>query len=52
MRNDELRSCGFRNLSFGVQLFLDKGLMRNRFTRPHDAHIYCRATKDAAGSPD
>ncbi len=42
---DELRQCGFRELTFGVQLMLDKGLMRNRFKRPHDAHIYCHATK-------
>ena len=45
---EELRRCGFRDLAFGVQLFLDKGLSRNRFARPHDAHIYCRAAKDAA----
>jgi hypothetical protein len=24
---------------------LDKGHQRNRFMRPHDAHIYCCATK-------
>jgi len=47
---DELRQCGFTSLSFGVQLFLDKGLDRNRFKRPDDAHIYCKATKDNAGA--
>jgi hypothetical protein len=46
---EELRLCGFGDLAFGVQLFLDKGLMRNRFLRPHDAHIYCRATRTAGG---
>lgn len=43
----ELRNCGFHEFSFGVQLFIEKGLMRNRFMRPHDAHIYCRAVKNA-----
>jgi len=44
----ELNECGFKELNFGVNLMLAKGLMRNRFTRPQDAHIYCRATKSAA----
>lgn len=44
---EELHACGFRSLEFGVHLFLDKGIVRNRFSRPKDAHIYCRATKDA-----
>jgi predicted SAM-dependent methyltransferase len=43
---DELRNCGFHHLRFGVELFLEKGIMRNRFKRPHDAHIYCKASKD------
>ena len=47
---DELRRCGFHDLDFGVQLMVDKGLMRNRFLRPHDVHIYCRASKSAATS--
>jgi predicted SAM-dependent methyltransferase len=41
----ELNEGGFEKLSFGVELYLEKGIMRNRFKRPHDAHIYCRATK-------
>jgi predicted SAM-dependent methyltransferase len=45
---DELQQCGFHELDFGVQLMLDKGLIRNRFMRPHDVHIYCRATKSVA----
>jgi predicted SAM-dependent methyltransferase len=48
----QLRECGFHELNFGVQLMLDKGLMRNRFMRPHDAHIYCRAVKSAEGALD
>ncbi len=49
---EELRNCGFLDLKFGVDLLLDKGHRRNRFMRPHDAHIYCCATKqgDAAGN--
>jgi predicted SAM-dependent methyltransferase len=42
---DELHQAGFYELEYGVQLMLEKGLMRNRFMRPHDVHIYCRATK-------
>jgi len=42
---DELHTGGFHDLEFGVNLMLDRGLMRNRFMRPHDAHIYCQATK-------
>jgi hypothetical protein len=49
---EELRLCGFDELCFGVQLFLEKGLVRNRFSRPHDAHIYCRATKSKNAKPD
>ena len=41
----ELRECGFEEYRFGVQIFLDKGIERNRFLRPHDAHIYCRAVR-------
>jgi len=44
---EELHACGFHDLAFGVSLLLDKGLMRNRFNRPEDAHIYCRATKSS-----
>lgn len=47
---DALRRTGFREFSFGVQLMLEKGHMRNRFQRPHDAHIYCRATKTAVAA--
>lgn len=42
----ELRDCGFTELSFGVEQILATGVRRNRFARPHDAHIYCRATKN------
>ncbi len=44
----ELRNCGFSEFEFGVQLMLKKGLVRNRFTRPHDFHIYCRADKSSS----
>jgi hypothetical protein len=45
---EELRSCGFLELKFGVDVLLDKGHRRNRFMRPHDAHLYCRATKQGS----
>lgn len=42
---DELRKCKFVDQSYGVELMLDKGIVRNRFNRPADAHIYCRVVK-------
>jgi len=41
----ELHRAQFHDLSFGVDVLLDQGHMRNRFLRPYDAHIYCRAVK-------
>jgi predicted SAM-dependent methyltransferase len=41
-----LDRAGFHQRKFGVELFLARGLDRNRFHRPADAHIYCVATKD------
>jgi predicted SAM-dependent methyltransferase len=43
---EELHRAEFHELSFGVEVLLDQGHMRNRFLRPHDAHIYCRAVKN------
>ncbi len=37
--------AGFQDCEFGVQVLLDKGFVRNRFSRPHDAHIYCLVRK-------
>jgi predicted SAM-dependent methyltransferase len=37
--------AGFSTLEFGVEHMLRKGFSRNRFSRPHDAHFYCVATK-------
>jgi predicted SAM-dependent methyltransferase len=42
---DVLEKAGFTECQYGVQHMLDKGLDRNRFHRPMDAHIYCVATK-------
>ena len=42
----ELNKAGFERIEFGVHLFLDRGHHRNRFDRPHDAHLYCCAHKD------
>ena len=44
---EALAKAGFTDLSYGVNHMLDKGFMRNRFMRPHDAHFYCVATKAA-----
>lgn len=40
-----LEDAGFTDTKYGVQHMYDKGLYRNRFMRPLDAHIYCLATK-------
>lgn len=40
-----LRKAGFVAFEFGVSHLREKGLSRNRFDRPQDAHIYCVATK-------
>lgn len=37
--------AGFQDCEFGVQVLLDKGFSRNRFSRPQDAHIYCLVRK-------
>lgn len=49
---EELRLCGFQQLTFGVELFLAKGIERNRMKRPQDAHIYCKAKKSQANGKD
>jgi len=41
-----LDKAKFTKREYGVQHLTDKGFMRNRFARPHDAHIYCVAIKD------
>lgn len=40
-----LTEAGFTSWEFGVHLMTDKGIERNRFKRPHDAHLYCCAVK-------
>lgn len=40
-----LDKAEFTNRKFGVEHIMAKGIMRNRFSRPHDAHFYCVATK-------
>jgi len=47
---EELRRAEFQDLTFGVEVLLDQGHMRNRFLRPQDAHIYCRAVKGAVAA--
>jgi hypothetical protein len=41
-----LDRASFTERGFGVHYFLEKGIVRNRMHRPHDAHIYCVATKE------
>ena len=40
-----LDKAGFIKQEYGVNLFLDKGITRNRMLRPTDAHIYCKVIK-------
>lgn len=42
---ETLKNSGFINQQYGVDLFLNKGISRNRMHRPQDAHIYCMVTK-------
>jgi predicted SAM-dependent methyltransferase len=42
---ETLKTNGFTEYEFGVELFLSRGHSRNRMSRPHDAHIYCLARK-------
>ena len=41
----EIADAGFTGLEHGVEIFTGRGIVRNRMSRPADAHIYCRATK-------
>ncbi|WP_298967615.1 methyltransferase domain-containing protein [uncultured Methylobacterium sp.] len=36
---------GFTTFDYNVEYFISRGLTRNRMTRPHDAHLYCRAQR-------
>jgi SAM-dependent methyltransferase len=47
---EALHRARFHDLTFGVRVLLDQGHTRNRFLRPDDAHIYCRAVKDQAAA--
>jgi predicted SAM-dependent methyltransferase len=42
---ETLERTGYSIVDYGVEFFRERGFERNRFTRPTDAHIYCRATK-------
>jgi hypothetical protein len=41
----ELRAAGYSEIIEGGTLFTEKGLERDRFGRPHDAHLYLKAIK-------
>jgi predicted SAM-dependent methyltransferase len=40
-----LDRANFGERRYGVDIMLNKGLVRNRMLRPHDAHIYCMTMK-------
>jgi len=40
-----VKESGFGKIEEGVQIFTSKGIVRGRFTRPGDAHIYIKAVK-------
>ncbi len=40
-----LERTGFRSPEFGVELFREHGIERNRMKNPDDAHLYCVAVK-------
>ncbi len=40
-----LDRAGFYSLKFGVELFRQHGIDRNRMKNPNDAHIYCVARR-------
>lgn len=47
---EELGHAGFIDVEYGMQLFTARGIVRNRMTRPADAHIYCLARKSVESS--
>ena len=40
-----LGAAGFKIVKTGVEELTSRGHTRNRMSRPHDAHLYCVATK-------
>lgn len=40
-----VEEAGFRASVSGPEVFTARGLFRNRFARPHDAHVYVTATR-------
>lgn len=42
---DALHRAQFYELEFGVEIFLSRGVERNRMKNTHNVHIYCRAEK-------
>lgn len=40
-----LDKAGFKERAYGVEYMRQIGQERNRFSRPHDAHLYCMVTK-------
>ena len=42
---EALDKAGFTKREYGVEHLLKIGQKRNRFDRPHDAHLYCVVTK-------
>jgi len=42
---EAVKSAGFSQIEEGSQIYTSKGIIRGRFTRPGDAHIYIKAIK-------
>jgi len=40
-----VKESGFKKIEEGVYIFTSKGIVRGRFTRPGDVHIYIKAIK-------
>ncbi len=45
---DALLQAGFERVEEGVEIFTSQGILRRRFTRPTDAHLYIKAIKTTA----
>lgn len=37
-----LNQAGFTEVEYGLQPFQERGIVRRRMSRPHDAHLYCQ----------
>lgn len=42
---ETMRKAGFNKFEYGVEFFQERSFVRNRFSRPLDAHLYIKALK-------